>query len=818
MKQLKINALLAFISLILTILSITPKSYLHTNLEQPLAINDGDITTIAGIPPFNGDNIIATDANLYSPTSFAVDKLGNIFIVDSLNYRIRRIDAQTHIIKTVVGNGSPIFGGDGGLAINAGLVPTDITIDSMNNLIITDTGNHRIRKVDSNTGIITTIAGGGTIFEDNPSPTNTRLLFPEGVVVDSIGNILIADTFNRRIRKIDAKTGAISTIAGNNVGFSGDGSLAIDANFRLPVGITVDNQDNIFIADALNNRIRRIDAKTAIINTVAGNGGGQFVDNVPPRNSGLRNPQDVFVDSQGNLFITDSGNHRIRRVDAATNIISTIAGSDPFGGFAGDNGIATSALLFAPTAVALDPKGNLLIVDANNDRIRKVDSTTNIITTIAGKNRFGFSGDGGLATKAMLGGPYGLTIDKQGNILFVDALNSCVRQVDKSGIISTIAGNGKQGFSGDGAIATQATMNFPSAIAIDSSGNILVADTFNYRIRRIDATTKIITTIAGNGENEFSGDGGLATDAGLVIPSSLAVDSKNNILILTLDGRIRKVDPTGKITRIVGTGEQAFAGDNGLATNATLNFPSAIALDKLNNIFIADTDNNRIRRVDANSGIITTVAGNGSQTFSGDGGPAIKAGISFASAITLDKDNNLIIGDSSRIRKVDSITGIISTIVGTGFLGASGDGGPAIKASLTRTDGLVLDNSNNLYFSDINSNIVRMVKGIGGASPVSDFKLSVNPSSLTVLRGKNGQFNINIERTGNFTGNVTVMAPDTKQIKAKLTPLSQSTAGATASFTIKVKSKAPVGSQSLVFSGKDDSGRIRTTTLTLLIQ
>lgn len=820
MKQIKINKLLIFISLVVTILIITPKSYLNTNAngEQPLAINDGDITTIAGIPPFNGDGIIATDANLYSPTSFAVDKLGNIFIVDTLNYRIRRVDVQTGIISTVAGNGSPIFGGDGDLAIKAGLVPTDIAIDSMDNLLIADTGNHRIRKVDSKTGLITTIAGGGTILGDSPSPTDVKLLFPEGVTVDSIGNILIADTFNRRIRKIDAKTGAISIIAGGGFGFDGDGDPAIEASFRLPVGIAVDGQDNIFIADALNNRIRRIDAKTTIINTVAGNGSGQFVDNVPPRNSGLRNPQDIFVDSQGNLFIADSGNNRIRKVDASKNIITTVAGSDPFGGFSGDNGLATNALLFAPTGVVLDPKGNLLIVDANNERIRKVDSTTNIITTIAGKNRFGFSGDGDLATKAMLGGPLGIAIDKQGNILFADTINGCIRQIDKSGIISTIAGNGKQGFSGDGGIATQATMNFPSALTIDSSGNIFIADTFNNRVRRIDATTKIITTIAGNGKNEFSGDGGLATEAGLVLPSSVAVDSKNNILILTLDGRIRKVDSSGKITRIVGTGEQAFGGDNGQAINAILNFPSAIVLDKLDNIFIADTDNNRIRRVDASTGIITTVAGNGKVEFSGDGKPAISAGILFAIAITIDNNNNLIIGDNSRIRRVNSTTGIIDTIVGTGFLGASGDGGSALKASLTRTDGIVVDSSDNLYFTDINSNIVRMVKGIGRGNPVSDFKLSVNPVSLTIPRGKSGQFSVNIERTGGFTGNVTVVAPDTKQIKAKLTPPSQSTNGATASFNIKVKTKASLGSQSLVFTGKDDSGRIRTATLTLVIQ
>lgn len=813
------------ILLLLSVLINTPVSFLATSDKtqtKESAINAGEIETIAGLTPFAGDGDIAANARFFSPTGCAVDSLGNIYLADSLNFRIRKIDINTGIINTVAGNGSPAFSGDGQLAINAGLAPSDIVFDGSDNIIFSDSVNNRVRKIDAKTGIITTIAGGGTIFGDNPRPTETRLFSPSGLAIDLSGNILIADTNNNRVRRIDARTGAISTIAGEGSGFAGDGDLAVDAKLRLPKAIALDKDGNIFIADSLNNRIRRIDSKTSIIQTVAGTGTQQFFDNVEATSAGIRNPSDIIVDDQGNLLIADAGNNRIRKVDANTKMISTFAGGSTMqgDGSIGDGQLATNARLSFPTSIILDKTGNILIADTGNNRIRVIDSSTKTIITISGKDRYGFTGDGDLATKAMLGGPVGVVTSKTGEIVFIDFINQRIRQINKDGIINTIAGNGKAGFSGDSGLATEASINFPLGLAIDNQGNILIADTRNNRVRKIDVATKIITTVAGNGTPNFSGDGGLAINAGVAFPVSVAVDSRNNVIVLTLDGYVRKIDNTGKITKLAGTGRDDFGGDNGMATNATLNFPNAIALDKEDNIFIADTDNHRVRKIDAQTNIITTVAGNGRTFSNGDGKVATDASILSPIAVAIDSKDNLLIGDlgGSSIRKVDSKTQIINTTIGNGFFGFTGDGGKAEKASLTSIDGLAVDSDNNIYLADFITNVIRVVRGKDSSSSEQDFQLSFDSSSLNIARGKSNQINLKIERTGGFAGNVMITAPDTKAIKVKINPPMQSTTSSSITFNVKVKGKASVGSQTLVFTGKDDSGRVRTANLILVVE
>lgn len=700
MKKLVTRTLSIITILILLASTVASQTYLNNGFEQALEINDGDIITVAGISPFTGDGDVGTNATLYSPSSIVIDSKGNLFVGDLLNFRIRRVDAHSGVITTIAGNGSPLFSGDGGKAINAGIIVSDMAIDSMDNLFVADSSNNRIRKIDSITGIITTVAGGGTMFDgDNLDATQIRFSSPSGVAVDTKGNIFISDTRRSRVCRVDSVTGKVATIAGNNFGLGGDGGLAIDANFRFPTGISVDAQGNILIADPLNNRIRRIDGKTQIITSLL--------------ISSFR-PQAAIADTKGNIYVAETGNSRIRLIKP-TGEVSTFAGSDsnPFGGFSGDSGLATNAMLSVPIGLALDPSGALLVVDNGNDRIRKIDLTSNIITTIIGKSRFGFSGDGGVATKAMLGGPEGLVTDKNGVIFIVDTLNNRIRKIDKDGVISTIVGNGKNEFSGDSGLALEAGLNFPSAVALDSGGNLFIADMFNSRIRKVDVNSKIITTVAGNGKTPFNVDVALATDASLPFPTSLAIDSKNNILILSA-GRICKVDASGKITRIAGNENQDFAGDNGLAINATFNVPNSITIDKSDNIFVADSFNHRVRRIDAITSIVTTVAGNGSPNFGSDGSPATNTGISSPDHVVIDSKNNLIIGEngSARIRKVDNNTKIVSTIAGNGFLGASGDGAAATKASITGFAGLAIDSSDNLYFSDFSSNIVRMVKSL----------------------------------------------------------------------------------------------------------
>ena len=345
--------------------------------------------------------------------------------------------------------------------------------------------------------------------------------------------------------------------------------------------------------------------------------------------------------------------------------ITTIAGTGEIG-FSGDGGPATAARLDYPYGVALDGAGNLYIADRRwlyNNRIRKVDST-GTITTVAGTGEFGFSGDGGPATEAQLNRPSGVALDGAGNVYISDDYSQRIRRVDSTGTITTIAGTGEIGFSGDGGPATAARLDNPHDVAVDGAGNLYIADTYNYRIRKVDSTGTI-TTIAGTGERGFSGDGGPAVEAQLSLPYGVAVDGAGNLYIADIwNHRIRKVDSTGAITTVAGTGELSFSGDGGPATEAQLYYPLGVAVDGAGNLYIADTYNERIRRVDS-TGTITTIAGTGERGFSGDGGPATAARLAFPRGVALDGAGNLYIADrlNHRIRKLTPMNGPVALVL-----------------------------------------------------------------------------------------------------------------------------------------------------------
>ncbi len=333
---------------------------------------------------------------------------------------------------------------------------------------------------------------------------------------------------------------------------------------------------------------------SGIIATIAGNGANSFSgDRGDATNASLYYPMGSAVDGSGCVYIVDMGNRRIRKVNT-NGIITTVAGNGTTS-FNGDGEIATNAAIL-PDGVAVNAGGNLFIADFSNNRIRRVD-TNGIITTVAGNGTASFSGDGGSATNAALKQPIGVAIDADGSMLIVDAGNYRIRKVDTNGIITTLAGNGTASFSGDGGAATNAALSsLGYAPAADVQGNVFIADFGNRRIRKVD-TNGIITTVAGNGTNAFSGDGGAATNAELNSPSGVAVDFSGNIFIAdTGNHRIRKVDTNGIITTVAGTGTASFSGDGGAATNAAL-FAEDVTLDVGGNLFIADTYNNRIRKV-----------------------------------------------------------------------------------------------------------------------------------------------------------------------------------------------------------------------------
>lgn len=342
------------------------------------------------------------------------------------------------------------------------------------------------------------------------------------------------------IQNLGAQNYIITTIAGTGYpSFSGDGGLATSAKLHYPSGIVTDTSGNLYIADYENNRIRKINT-SGIITTIAGNGiAGYSGDGGLATAAELQGPASIALDALGNLYIADYTNNCIRKVNTS-GIITTIAGnSTP--GYSGDGGIATAAQLHSPNNLVLDASGNLYIADANNNVIRKVN-TSGTISTIAGNGSAGYNGDGNLATSAELN-PFGVFVDASGNVYIADHFNNCIRKVNTSGIISTIAGNATGGYSGDGGSCLLAKLTNPLGIVLDDAGNIYIADTGNNVIRKI-STSDIITTIAGNGNANNSGDGGLATLASLYGPNGLCVDDSGNIYIAdTFNNRIRKLTP-----------------------------------------------------------------------------------------------------------------------------------------------------------------------------------------------------------------------------------------------------------------------------------
>jgi trimeric autotransporter adhesin len=324
----------------------------------------------------------------------------------------------------------------------------------------------------------------------------------------------------------------------------------------------------------------------------------------------LSSPDDIAIDGSGNIYIADSANNRIRMVTKSTGIISTVAGTGS-SGYSGDGGLATSATLNYPRGVAVDASGNVYIADTYNNRIRMVTKNTGIISTVAGSGSSGYSGDGGLATSALLYNSRTVAIDASGNIYIADSANNRIRMVTRStGIISTVAGIGSSGYSGDGGLATSAVLYYPYGVIVDASGNVYIADTFNHRIRMVTKSTGIISTVAGTGLSGYSGDGGLATSAGLYYPCGVAVDASGNIYIADTDiYRMRMVTKsTGIISTVAGNGFHGYSGDGGLATSALLYNPRGVAVDGSGNVYIADAGNNRIRMfaLSANTGTAST--------------------------------------------------------------------------------------------------------------------------------------------------------------------------------------------------------------------
>ena len=787
----------------------------------------GMIVTVAGtgVEGYSGDGGPATDAQLAQPASVAVDASGNVYVADVWNNRVRRIDPSGMIV-TVAGTGEAGHSGDGGPATDAQLEPRSLAVDVLGNVYVADPWNRRVRRI-APSGVIVTVAGTGEAgHSGDGGPATDAQLTPSSVAADASGNVYVADPISHRVRRIDP-SGVIVTVAGTGeAGYSGDGGPATDAQLNEPVDVALDASGNVYVVDLLNYRVRLVtkspywisvqlgsssDTLTLdvsrqgavthfgqpavigsrlaacngniyalrrspnggiqaayvserqavglgdrrpitferdeagawrvgrdvvrsgyrhiqsdreyvldvaegrwrlashVLRTVAGNSGVD--DGVRASASALYAPSSVDSDSAGNLYVADRENNRIRRIHTSGEI-TTLAGTGERG-YSGDGGPAAEARLDRPAAVAVDRAGNVYVADTGNQRVRRID-LSGTIETYAGTGEQGYSGDGGPAEGASLSNPLGLATDAVGNVYVADAGNQRVRRISLSGTIETYAGTGERGYSDDGLLASEIQMNGPTGVAADAAGNVYVADFFNQRVYRIEPTG-IITAIAGNGESGHTGDGGAGTEASLDGPTDVAVDEAGNIYIADyLDRRVRRVDPTGTITTVAGTGNSGYAGDGGPAAEAQLAGPFGLAADTAGNIFVADLTGHRVRRIDV-SGNISTVAGTGRPFERSDGGLASRARLSHAiEGVAVDPTGNVYVADpyDHLVRQIDA-SETISTFVGTGTAGFGGDGGLATDALLDGPTSVAVDAVGNVFVADTGNHRVRRIDAAG---------------------------------------------------------------------------------------------------------
>jgi sugar lactone lactonase YvrE len=542
---------------------------------------NGIINTVAGGGSNGlGDGGVATNATLYEPFGVALDALCNLYIGDEGNGRVRKVLLYAGYPAFTLSNVGASYAGNYTVVVTSpyGSVTSAVaTLTVQAPPVITVSPASQLAVAGSSPGFSVAVAGSGPfgylwyLASTNlvQSGTNSTLTLP-GVVANQAGNYTVVVT--------NAWGSVTSRVATLTVGFPPSVTnqqtiLTVLAGTNVSLTVTVAGTGPFSYQWQLNG----VNFLTNIITTVAGNGIGTYAgDGGAATNASLHNPSGVAVDAAGDLFVADTQNTRIRTVDT-NGIITTYGGGYvPF-----------------PLGLALDASNNLYVASIIYNEVFKMGANGRL-TAVAGG---GFGGDGSAATNASLSYPWAVAFDCTGNLYIADYGNNRIRKVDDNGIISTVAGNGSHGYSGDSGLATTASLSYPSGVALDAAGNLYIVDAGNNRIRKVGANG-IITTVAGNGSAGYSGDGGAATNASVATPAGVGLDTYGNLFFADYyNNRIRKVDTNGIISTVAGGGIAAFSGDGGPATNASLAAPYGVALDASGNLYIADYTNNRIREV-----------------------------------------------------------------------------------------------------------------------------------------------------------------------------------------------------------------------------
>ena len=778
------------------------------------------VTTFAGGLTAGGTtagsaNATGTAATFRGPKGGAIDSAGNVYVADTSNHIIRRI-TPAGVVTTIAGSGTATAISTSGIILytlgdGVGTAatfngPTDIAINSTGTILyVVDSGNHKIRKIVIGgtstlpTYTVSTIAGGGRATSygiisgtTDSSGELSKFKSPNGITIDSAGNLYVADSGNNKIRKItfSGTSVTVSTVAGAGTIGSTNGS-ATTALFNNPKGITIDSAGTIYVADTDNDIIREINTE-GVVSTLAGNAAQsyyiQFADGTGAT-AKFNTPTGICVDSNGNLYVADSMNNRIRKV-TPDGVVSTLSGTSTSSAI--DTTAGSAATFNKPNGVILDSNNNIFVFDSNNNKIRKITggnigepSTTASAPTPPFTGRVDtFAGNGtatgvdttaGPATNATFNQPSGGVFDFTGNMYVADTLNHKIRRITPAGVVTTVAGTGVATAIptsgavlyklGDG-VGTAATFNGPTNIVFDSNRtNLYVTDSGNHRIRKIaiSGNTYTVSTVAGGARTSSSTISGTTNGDGATAkfnnPTGIVVDSAGNLYVAdTRNHVIRKITFSGTtvtVSTVAGSGvatvipttgivPYTFGDDTGIT--ATFNMPTDIIFDSTGSImYVADSGNHKIRRITISGSLFTvsTIAGGRGGTSGAIDGAGARAKFNNPNGIIMDFDNNLYVADSNndKIRKIiiggtaAAPTYTVSTMAGTGT--ATAVDGPAVNATFNTPKRLLLDYDGAiLYVFDTNNNRIRKITGGNLPEPTS-----VN-ATLTAISGASTEYPI----------------------------------------------------------------------------
>ncbi len=690
-------------------------------------------TTFAGHASSLGSNDgTGSSAQFYNPAGVAVDSSGNVYVADSSNATIRKI-TPGGAVTTLAGSAGNPGSADGTGSVARFSNPRGVAVDGAGNVYVADSGNHTIRKITPG-GVVTTLAGSaGNPGSADDTGSSARFSSPRSVAVDDSGNVYVADYNNHTIRKITS-AGIVTTLAGL-AGMSGsaDGT-GLAARFLNPTGVAVDASGTVYVGDGGSNHMIRKITAGGVVTTLAGSAGNSGGGSVDGTGSGAKfnSPLGVAVDSSGTVYVADASSNKIRKVTAG-GVVTTLAGSAGNPGSA--DGAGSAARFNSPLGVAVDISGNLYVADFYNHSVRKV-TAGGVVTTLAGVGSVG-SADGTGSTASFFG-PYGMAVDGAGNAYVTDGYNNTVRKITAGGVVTTLAGLAGNFGSADGT-GSAARFNFPAGVGVDGAGTVYVADYANHTIRKITAGG-VVTTLAGSAGSSGSADG-TGSVARFNYPRGVAVDSAGNVYVAdTSNCVIRKITAGGVVTTLAGLAGN-FGSADGTGSVARFDAPIGVAVDSAGNVYVTDFFNCTIRKITA-GGVVTTLAGSAENGGSTDGAGST-ARFYRPIGVAVDGLGNVYAADTGNdtIRKITP-GGVVTTLAGSVGNSGSADG-TGSAARFYGPAGVAVDGSGNVYVADYNNNTIR--KGVVevGAAPT----ITLQPVSQPVSVGGSATFTVTASGT-----------------------------------------------------------------------